>query len=262
MSQTPVIITPGTGGASIAAELVSGTSFQQIEVYGGGGSSVLSINPDGSIKASIIGTPTFSISGNASISGTVGASIVGQLPAGNAILGAVAASISGVVNVSGSVVGFQGGTQITSISGVVISSISGTAGASVIGTVPVTQSGAWTTSVVGGPVTLYAPTTSLVSGVTSVITGTASVTVLVGAPGGQRNYITHILATNAAATATFVNIFDGGNVVYSGYAAASGGGFSATLPAPLRQSSAQGALCVSTPTQASVVVAVSGYTAT
>lgn len=240
MSQTPVIITPGTGGASIAAELVSGTSFQQIEVYGGGGSSVLSINPDGSIKASIIGTPTFSISGNASISGTVGASIVGQLPAGNAILGAVAASISGVV----------------------ISSISGTAGASVIGTVPVTQSGAWTTSVVGGPVTLYAPTTSLVSGVTSVITGTASVTVLVGAPGGQRNYITHILATNAAATATFVNIFDGGNVVYSGYAAASGGGFSATLPAPLRQSSAQGALCVSTPTQASVVVAVSGYTAT
>lgn len=79
-------ITTGAGTASVAAETVSGISYQQIEVYGGGGSSVLSVNPDGSFKASIIGTPTVSFSGSPSISGAV--TVVGT------------PSISGTVNAS------------------------------------------------------------------------------------------------------------------------------------------------------------------
>lgn len=188
-------ITQGSGQSSVAAETVGGISYQQIEVYGGGGASVLSVNPDGSFKASIIGTPMFTLTGNPSISGTV--------------------------------------------------NVAGLQGASVSGTVGIQ----------------YAPTASLVSGVTSVMTGTASVQVLAPAAGGQRNYITNVLVTNAAAVGTTVQFFDGGNVIYAGFAAASGGGFSASFPAPLKQSSIAGNLSALSTVQASVFVSASGYTA-
>jgi hypothetical protein len=178
-----VPITPGTGASSVAGEVVSGLNYQQIEVYGGGGASVLAINPDGSIRASIIGTPSF----------------------------------------------VQSGTVITSVSGTIL--------------------------------TAYAPVASFVSGVTSVITSTSQTSITGTPAGGQRNYITHVLATNAAAVGTFVNLMDGPNVIYSGYAAASGGGFSATMPTPLRQANLTTSLDVKSTVQASVVVAVSGYTA-
>lgn len=188
MSQTPVPITGGTGSSSIAAELVSGTSFQQIEVYGGGGASVLSINPDGSIKTSILGTPN--------------------------------------VNVAGSVVGFQGGSRTIS----------------------------------GSVLAMFAPVASLVSGVSSVITSTSQTSVLATAPGAQRNYITHVIVTNAAAVGTVVNIMDGPNVLYAGYAAASGGGFASSFPTPLKQSNLVTSVDVKAVTQASVLVAIVGYT--
>ena len=125
-------------------------------------------------------------------------------------------------------------------------SVSGTVGASIIGAVPVT---------------LYTTTGSIVSGVTSVITGTASVQVLVPPVSGQRNYITQVLVTNGAAVGTFVNLYDAGNVIYAGYAAASGGGFSASFPFPLKQSSVAGNLSAAAITQSSIVVSASGYTA-
>lgn len=209
MSQTPVPITGGTGTSSIAAELVGGTSWQQVEVYGQGGASVLAINPDGSFKASIIGTPTVTITGNPSISGTV------------------------------IVTGLQG------------ASISGTVGASIIGTVPVT----------GTLNSSFTQPSSFVSGVTSVMTGTSSVQVLVPAPAAQRNYITNVLVTNAAAVGTTVQLFDAGNVIYSGFAAASGGGFSLSFPTALKQSSIAGNLSALSTVQASVFVSASGYTA-
>lgn len=105
---------------------------------------------------------------------------------------------------------------------------------------------------------------SLISGAPSVITGTASVLVLAAAPSGQRNYITQVLVTNAAATAAVVNLVEpGGAVVYSGYAAASGGGFSATFPSdsPLKQPTSVLALHAQSSAQASILVSASGYTA-
>lgn len=63
-----VPITQGTGASSVAAELVSGLNYQQIEVYGGGGASVLNINPDHSINVSILGTPPVQIAGASSAS--------------------------------------------------------------------------------------------------------------------------------------------------------------------------------------------------
>lgn len=165
---------------------------------------------------------------------------------------------------------FQGGAIPVSIQGTIPThSVAGTVGASVIGTAPVTQAGVWVTSVVGivtvssvtGSVLPYAQPDSFVSAITSVITGTASIQVL-GTPGSAlRNYITHILVTNAATSATQVNIVDAGNIIYSGYAAGSGGGFSATLPVPLKQTSTNLGLFAHTPTQASIYVALVGYKA-
>lgn len=263
MSQTPVPITGGSGTSSIAAELVNGTSWQQIEVYGGGGASVLAVNPDGSIKVSIVGIPNVAVAGG-SVGLLAGSAFIGNVGIVSGSIATIASgnqSVSGTVGASiiGTVPVVQSGIFITSITGT--PSISGQVGASVIGTVPVVQSGSWSTSVVGGPVTLYAPTTSFVSGVTSVITGTSSVQVLAPAAGGQRNYITQVLVTNGAAVSTTVNLFDGGNVIYSGFAAASGGGFALTFPVPLRQASLAGNLSALSTVAASVIVAASGYTA-
>lgn len=173
--------------------------------------------------------------------------------------GSFLASILGRPSISGSV----GLVGTPSISGAITivgnASVSGTVGASIIGTVPVTQSGSF---VISGSILAYgAPLASLVSGVTSVITSTSITAVLASAPGGQRNYITNIIATNAAATGTFVNIRFGPNVAYAGFAAASGGGFALSFPTPLAQSSVAAVVDVQTTAQASVVVAISGFTA-
>lgn len=67
------------------------------------------------------------VSGQSSVSGTVGASIIGQLPAGTALLGSVA-TLQGTNpwNIAGSVLSIPGGNQ----------SVSGTVGASLIGMLP------------------------------------------------------------------------------------------------------------------------------
>jgi hypothetical protein len=109
----------------------------------------------------------------------------------------------------------------------------------------------------------YANPENFVSGVTSVITGSLTTSLIAAPAAGLRNYITQVIATNAHATVgTFVNLQDGNNgaTFYSGYAAPAGGGFAISFPTPLRQPSSASALYVAcTITGASVVVAASGY---
>ncbi len=72
---------------------------------------------------------------NQSVSGTIGASIVGQLPAGTAMIGSVTAYQGAVPwAMAGSVVAFQGGTNITSLVSTVPSSVQ--VGASIFGQLP------------------------------------------------------------------------------------------------------------------------------
>lgn len=163
--------------------------------------------------------------------------------------GAVKVSVLGTVTVTR--------TGNASVSGSV--GIVGTP--SVSGTVAATQQGAWTTSVVGGPIGLFAPTASFISGVTSIITGTTPTSVLLAAGGAIKNYVTHIICSNGAAVGTFVDIKDGGgNVMYSGYAAANGGGFSSHIYPPL-VGSANKSVDAASRAQASIIVAMTGYTA-
>lgn len=172
-------------------------------------------------------------------------------------------SVSGTINIGtipGSVIAFPTGNQ--SVSGSV--GIVGTP--SISGTVNITGtpsvSGSVNISSIFGAITLFAQPDSFVSNVTSIITTTGAVSVL-GAPGSAlRNYITQITVTNAAATATFVDVKDtGANILHSGYAAASGGGYTATFLPGLKQLNTNSAVDVISRSQASIIVAVSGYKA-
>lgn len=127
-------ITAGSGTASVASEQIGNNQYQIIKMVGGetGSTSVLGVNPDRSINVSVIGTHPVTIGGsvatviiggsiaasftppaNQSVSGTVGASIIGLPPfvlggstnASVITVGAAAAnqSVSGAINVSGSV---------------------------------------------------------------------------------------------------------------------------------------------------------------
>lgn len=105
-----------TGNSSV--QLVNGSAIiGSVAGYlQSSGASIISVG-QGSIAAVIIGGSILTSStANQSVSGTVGASIVGQLPAGTAVLGSVA-TLQGTVpwiissvygNISGSVVAFQG----------------------------------------------------------------------------------------------------------------------------------------------------------
>ena len=200
--------------------------------------------------ASFLSAVPTTASGNQSISGTVGSSIVGQLPAGTAVLGSVAvlqgtspwniagsvlavqgtwsgsvlATISGTpnVNTAGSVVAFQGGTQLTSVIGSVPSSLlTGVHGhrndaiASFLG-----GNLTWNplaTDSAGRLITKpFSPEQSRIEGYASTVN--VSVTTLVAAAGaGLRNYITDVWLANTGAATTLVTFRSGGGTSVLGY---------------------------------------------
>lgn len=109
----------------------------------------------------------------------------------------------------------------------------------------------------------YAIPENFVSGATTDITGTTPTTVIAAPTAGLHLYITQILVTNSHATVgTFVNITEEstGTVLYTGYAAAVGGGYALSFPVPLRVPTAAKALQVTCVTTGSNVRAsASGY---
>lgn len=141
---------------------------------------------------------------------------------------------------------------------------------SVLSGLPVSQSGVWAASVAGmvnvgsviGAITPYAQSGSFVWGVSSINTGTTATSVLAAPGASLRNYITTIKVTNAAASAAIVDIKDsGGDVLDSGYCAASGGGWSTTFTVPIRQTTTNKSVDVVPRSQASIIAAIVGYVA-
>lgn len=240
MTNNIIAVTEGTG-KNVATETIGTTDYQKIKIVGGetGSTSVLGVTPDGSIKVSVIGVITTNQPSILSIQSGIRITSVS---------GIVQTSVQGTVNISGT----------PSISGTVNiagnPSISGTVIASIQGNVNIAS--------IFGSLYPYAQPDSFVSGVTSVITGTTAASV-VAAPGSAlRNYITQVTVTNAAAVGTFVDIKDSGaNILISGFAAASGGGFTATFPVPLKQLTTNASIDVISRTQASVIAAASGFKA-
>ena len=176
------------------------------------------------------------ISGNSSVSGTIGSSIIGQLPAGTAVLGSVMvlqgtnpwniASVYG--NISGSVLSQQLGTRTTSVVGSIPSSLlTGTYGhrndavASFLGGDlswrPVATDSAGRTLI-----RPFAPEEARIEGYVS--TTNTSITTLVAAAGaGLRNYVTDIWIANTGAAATLVTFSSGGGASVLGYTIAPAG---------------------------------------
>lgn len=117
------------------------------------------------------------------------------------------------------------------------------------------------TDLVGKLISLpYANPENFVAGKTAAITDTTRTAVIAAQGAAVRLYITHIIVTNShASVGTYVKIEDGTTEIYGGYAAAAGGGFSITLPVPLRLT-ANTALNVSCGTTgANVYASASGY---
>lgn len=137
MTNNIVQVTEGSG-KNVATETIGSTDYQKVKIIGAdvGSTSTLTVNPDGSIKASVIGTVTANIASGSLVatvtgsivtiqSGTVrasvisstpssmlvGASIFGPLPAGTATIGAVTApagSVLTVATLAGSVMAVSG----------------------------------------------------------------------------------------------------------------------------------------------------------
>jgi hypothetical protein len=107
----------------------------------------------------------------------------------------------------------------------------------------------------------YANPENFTDGTTAAITDTTTTSVIAAQGAGIRTYITQITVTNSHATVgTFVKITDGASTIkHEGYAAAAGGGYTASFPTPLRctANTAVNAICVTT--GANVIASVSGY---
>lgn len=103
---------------------------------------------------------------------------------------------------------------------------------------------------------------TLINGKTASITTTTNTSVIAAQGVTKKLYITQLLVTNGHATVgTYVNIKDGVNSIYTGYASALGGGFAVTFPSEsplvLSLNSALNAACETTGSD--VRVSASGY---
>ncbi len=106
----------------------------------------------------------------------------------------------------------------------------------------------------------YANPENFVNGTTAAITDTTSTAVISAQAAGVRTYLTQITVTNSHATVgTFVKILDGATIIHEGYAAAAGGGYTATFPTPLRGTAATAINCQPVTTGANVIASMSGY---
>lgn len=233
-----------------------------------------------------------------SVSGTVGASIVGQLPAGTAMIGSVVAyqgvipwNISSVYgNVSGSVVAFQGGTQTTSIVGgasvfqtgtwkASVASNYATGAASIVSAIGDLVLGArndtlasifatanaqyspFTTGSWGDQIISFAPSSVWTSGIASCFTGVEQpviVSVL-----GRRVNVTGVQLANASANNVYMTFYGAGigSVTGSiiGYSVVpANGGSNINYPVPLQTANNSG-FSASVSGVASVFISAQGF---
>lgn len=220
-----------------ASVITVGTAAANQSVSGTVGASVI-----GTVPVTQSGTNITSIVSTVPSSVIVGTSIFGQLPGGTAVLGSVATLqgtnpwvIVGSVYGSGSVVAFQGGTNITSISGIPQASVHGFVG--------------------------FTPA-SILSGHAS-LNGAASVQVLAAPGTGLYNYITDFSLANTGAATTLVTFTDGdGSIMGKAIAPTGGGAIATAISSPMKTLQTNKVVNVVAATATSVLHAwVGGYKA-
>lgn len=189
-----VPITYGSGQASIAGDTVGSTTYQQVKVVDGtiGSSTALIVNADGTANVRISGSVlTAGNSFNGSVSGTVGASIVGLVPVqtSNSSVITVWQNSSVISIVTGSVVSIPVNNQSVSgtlqvdvrssvavaiISGSIAASFTPPANQSVSGTVQTDVRGSVAVAIISGSIaaSFTPPANQSVSGTVLVNQGT------------------------------------------------------------------------------------------
>lgn len=213
-----------------------------------------------------------------SISGTIGASIIG-LPPVNVTNFPANQSVSGTLTVNnGSVVAFQGGTQITSISGTVVvqsivgtysedsGHVSGNPGVFVLGvrndTMASVQSADGDYSFhavgpVGEMLVANAPITKWINGVASCFTGV--IQPVIAAQGASIfTYITSYQIVNASANNAYLTLYGATNSIIGYAVSPASGGSNVLIPNALK-SNANGAISASLSGVASVFLTMEGF---
>lgn len=108
-----------------------------------------------------------------------------------------------------------------------------------------------------------APNANVVYGTSGAITGTTSTQVIASQGASTKIYVTSLLVTNSHATVgTLVTIQDDAAspvVLFAGYAASAGGGFSITFPTPIPTTANQKLMAVCGTTGTNVYVSAAGF---
>jgi len=246
-------ITTGSGIASIAAETVGGVSYQIIQVIGGGGSSVASIDPAGAVKVSVVGVVNIAGSVATALTtvpttsviqqGTVRASVVSSTPS-SMLVGASVFGIPNPLPITGSVQGTI--TALVGSTSVVQQGISRTSvisstpssmlvGASVFGIpnpLPITGSVQGTVNNVITSIATANGGLPINSSLTDRIQGSADLRVVQGASvvaiaaqgAGVRTYIDHVQVSNYGSASVLVTIADNTTSILGYTIAPAGGG--------------------------------------
>lgn len=188
-------------------------NYQVKDAYG----SVISIESSviGSAHRQIIsGNLTTTPSGNQSVSGTVGSSIIGLTPVN------VVGSVYGTMNIGtipGSVIAFQAGTQSSSMYAMRNDAVASFLGADLtVRPLAVDSAGR-------SVIKPYAPEESRVEGYVS-LTSTSVTTLVAAAGAGLRNYITDLWAANTGASTTLLTFTSQGGASVLGYTIVPTGG--------------------------------------
>lgn len=276
-----------TDAAAVTTKIGTGIIFNNAGTYNFVATNqplpvtIISGNPT-TIAATQSGTWTVGLSAAQTLATvtTVSAvtAITNALPSGSNLIGKVGidqttpgttnavslAQIGGTTIVNGGVAGSQ------SVGGTVATNVAITANPINLGAQAVSsENSAVTTArqvqlvadLVGKLIVLpYANPENFVNGTTAAITDTTSTSVIASAGGSLRNYITSIIVTNSHATVgTFVKILDGASIIWEGYAAAAGGGFTSHFPTPLKGTAATAINAQAVTTGANFIVSCAGY---
>ncbi len=179
--------------------------------------------------------PIVIVAGSSSVSGTTGASIIGQLPAGTAVLGSITALQGTNPWTINSIIGTysEDATHTSADKGLFVLGVRNDAVASFVSAN--LEYAPFASDAAGRTLTKpFAPEESRVEGI-AVLTSTSVTTMVAAAGAGLKNYITDIWIANTGAATTLVTLKDGaGSVLGYTIAPAGSGSNLPGLQTPIR----------------------------
>jgi len=251
-------ITNGAGNSSVAAEEISNQKYQKVKIVGGdiGSTSVMTVNPDGSIKVSVIGAITAIFSAgsivqvrtdSASVIAVLQTSSILAVPVGSTIAIIQAASIAGTYAEDSAHASGDRGLFVMGVRNDAMPSITSTDG----------DYSPFAVGPVGEIIAANAPITKWISGQSSVMYGT-SVQVIAAQGASIFSYLSGMQIANDSATFSRIKVTGGLGSVLAWTVAPANGGSNIIFPNPLKTGENSG-ISVSISGISSVYVTMEGF---